>query len=204
MAANGSETDAPEKPVNDSIDELLDGLPAEPMLPKKRARPIDQASPPSSQNRRAEDRVSSRDETDPHERARLEAEAARRQSSTFGTSFLGASASRQKLVVGVVMMLAVLGIYAFVRTMKKNAASQNAQNTSGSAIVIATASAPPPAPVTADLPPVPTTTSSAGAAVSPGTGVTTTHHAHVHTTTHAVPSASITTPIPWATSRSGS
>ncbi|MEO7111343.1 MAG: hypothetical protein ABI183_12965, partial [Polyangiaceae bacterium] len=78
MAANESENDASEKPVNDSIDELLDGLPAEPMLPKKRARSIDQAAPPSSQNRRADDKVIVRDETDPHERARLEAEAARR------------------------------------------------------------------------------------------------------------------------------
>jgi hypothetical protein len=203
MAANESESDAPENPVNDSIDELLDGLPAEPMLPKKRARPIDQAAPPSSQNRRADDKVIVRDETDPRERARLEAEAARRQSSTFGNSFLGASATRQKLIVGVVMMLAVLGIYAFVRTMKKNAASQNVQNTSSSAVAIATPSSPASAQVAADPPPAPTTTSAAEAVPS-STAATTTHHAHLHTTTHAAPSSSATTPIPWATSRSGS
>ena len=145
MASRESDNGAPTGPVNDSIDELLDGLPAEPMLPKKRARPIDQAAPSSSlKDRRSGDKVIVSEGTDPRERARRERELAQRESSTFGTSFLQPNLNWQKVVVGVVVMLAVLGIYAFARQLKKSAAppidpmvTQNMQNTSNSAAPIA-------------------------------------------------------------------
>ncbi len=197
-----------EKPVNDSIDELLDGLPAEPMLPKKRARPIDQAAPPSSQHRRADDKVVVRDDTDPRERARIDAEAARRQSSTFGTSFLGPNATKQKIIAFVVMMGAVLGAYGVVRSLRKNTASQNVQTTSNSMTAITT-SAPPPLTAEA-LPPIPTTTtppattSTDVAPALPSSASTATRRSRAHSDGHAAPSSSAETPIPWATSRSGS
>jgi hypothetical protein len=193
----------PEKPVNDSIDELLDGLPAEPMLPKKRARPIDQAASPSAQNRRADDKVIVRDDTDPRERARMEAEAARRQSSTFGTSFLGPNATKQKIIAFVAMMGVVLGVYGVVRSLRKNEAPQSMQNTTNAMTAMTPPSAPPPLTAEA-LPPVPatpiasaTTTSTALVAAPPSSAP---HRSHAH----AAPSASAETPIPWATSRSGS
>jgi hypothetical protein len=188
MATNESGKDPRGKPANDSIDELLDGLPADPILPKKRARPMDQAGPPASHDRRAADKVIVREGTDPRERARLDEEASRRQSSTFGTSFLGPNATGQKLIVGVVMMLAVLGIYALVRTLTKKPAAQSVQTTTNSESPIATQ---PPAPPlsTEAAPPV-----SAATNAPPAASALTPRHSHLRTDTHAVPSSNVAQP----------
>ena len=201
MASRESDNGAPAGQVNDSIDELLDGLPAEPMLPKKRARPIDQAAPPSSspRDRRSGDKVIVSEGTDPRERARRERELAQRESSTFGTSFLQPNLNWQKAVVGVVVMLAVLGIYAFVRQMRKSATppidqaiTQNMQNTSNSAAPIA---APSIATAIASdaLPPVPPAATSD---VKASTTMGATHHSqHAHNATgdHGAPVSSAPT-----------
>ena len=147
--------------VNDSIDELLDGVPADPMLPKKRARSIEevkaaQAAPPSG--RRLEDKVVIREGSDPRERARLEAERAKRESSTFGTSFLQRQANRTRWVVGALVSLGVLAIYFFVRhgRHKEEITATTTPTASVQVTHVLSASA---VPLTAgDLPPPPTTT----------------------------------------------
>lgn len=150
-------------PANDSIDELLDGLPADPMLPRKRARSIEEvkaAAAPISQNRRDGDKVVVSEGTDPREIARREADRERRESSTFGTAFLQARVTREKIIFGVVMMLAVLGIYAFVRHALHSetpaiapaaAAAQSVQATPNSSTPITAGDIPPP-PATTESP----------------------------------------------------
>lgn len=169
MASGEQKRGAPVAPANDSIDELLEGLPADPMLPRKRARPIDEvkaAAAPISQNRRIEDKVLVSEGTDPRERARTENERRRRESSTFGTAFLQARVTREKIAFGVVMMLAVLGIYAFVRhELHADARTEVAPTVAQSARALPTASAPisaadiPPPPATAETPAIATATS---------------------------------------------
>ena len=168
MASGEQKPGAPAAPANDSIDELLEGLPADPMLPRKRARSIEEvkaAAAPISQNRRVEDKVLVSEGTDPRERARTADERRRRESSTFGTAFLQARVTREKVAFGVVMMLAVLGIYAFVRhELHADARPEIAPATVQSARALPTASAPitaadiPPPPTTADTPPIVTAT----------------------------------------------
>lgn len=133
-------------PQNDSIDELLGGLPSDPMLPKRRARSMEEvraATPPISQNRRADDKVVVSDGDDPREIARRDADRQRRESSTFGTAFLQASATREKVVFGAIIMLAVLGLYAFVRhTMRADKSSAAATAPSATVEVTHVLSAP--------------------------------------------------------------
>jgi hypothetical protein len=192
MASRESDSGAPASPANDSIDELLDGLPAEPMLPKKRARTIDEAAAAAPKNRRVDDKVIVSEETDPRLRAEREAEQERRASSTFGTSFLEPNLNWQKAVVGVVMMLAVLGIYAFVRSMRKTEAPtpplttlQNMQITGNPAAPIATASSI--ASITSDPvpPPIPSTTASSDPKPLASTTPHRSPHAHNAGDSHA-------------------
>lgn len=193
MATNESENNSRGKPANDSIDELLDGVPADPILPKKRARPMDQAGPPSSKNRRADDNVIALDGTDPRERARLDEDSRRRQSSTFGTMF-EAAATRQKIGVGVAMMILVLGVYAFVRHLRKNptidippATAQSVQDTSNSTLPAATQIALPASAAA--------TAATASASASPAP-IATTRHPHLHADGHAVPRSNLAQPAP--------
>lgn len=166
MASGEQKRGAPAAPANDSIDELLEGLPADPMLPRKRARSIEEvkaAAAPVSQNRRIDDKVLVSEGTDPRERARTADERRRRESSTFGTAFLQARVTREKIAFGVVMMLAVLGIYAFVRhelhadarTEIRPAIAQSARALPTSSAPISAADIPPP-PATVDTPSIPT------------------------------------------------
>ncbi len=154
MASGEDKRGAP-APANDSIDELLGGLPSDPMLPRKRARSIEEvkaAATPPSQNRRSDDKVVVSEGTDPRERARIEADRERRESSTFGTAFLQARVTREKVAFGIVMMLAVLGIYAFVRhalhtdapTPIAPVTAQSVQNTLNSSAPLTAADLPPP------------------------------------------------------------
>ncbi|MGH7285287.1 MAG: hypothetical protein ACRELY_27505 [Polyangiaceae bacterium] len=160
MASSEDRRGAPRAPANDSIDELLGGLPADPMLPRKRARSIEEvkaAEAPASHHRREGDNVVVSEGTDPRERVREDADRERRESSTFGTAFLQARLTREKIVFGVVMMLAVLGIYAFVRhelhpevqtQVAPSTTAQSVQNTPNSPTPITAADLPPP-PATA-------------------------------------------------------
>ncbi|MEO8874946.1 MAG: hypothetical protein ABI461_05100, partial [Polyangiaceae bacterium] len=191
MASRGSENGVP-APVNDSIDELLDGLPAEPMLPKKRAKPIDHSAPPPS-NRRLDDHVAVRVASDPRDRV-----SSSQGSSTAGGAFLQANATRQRAVVAVMMMIGVLGIYAFVRHAKKESApipATTAQNVAPTATTTTatTALAPdvvPPPPIATIVDPSPTLTAKSG---STATHKTSKPHADSRVPTAApaaVPSAS--------------
>lgn len=146
--------------VNDSIDELLDGIPVDPRLPQKRARSIEevkaaQAAAPLS-GRRNEDKVVVRDGSDPRERARVEAERSRRESSTFNTLFLQAQANRTRWIVGALVTVAVLAIYFVVRHGRhEDEPVQSAPTGSTEVMHVLAASA---APLTAgDLPPPPST-----------------------------------------------
>lgn len=89
-------------------------------------------------------------------------EAWRRQSSTAGT-MLEAAATRQKIGVALVMMVIVLGAYAFVRHSRKDrtidippATAQNVQNTAILPTPIPTpSSSPVPSAVATDVAPAP-------------------------------------------------
>ncbi len=171
--------------VNDSIDELLDGIPVDPRLPKKRARSIEevkaaQAAAPLS-GRRNEDLVVVRDGSDPREHARAEADRSRRESSTFNTFFLQAQANRTRWVVGVLVTVAVLAIYFVVRRGRhKEESAQTVPTGSAEGMHVLSASA---VPLTAgDLPPPPSTGEVAATTTAPPPTPTALPHASSHGT----------------------
>jgi len=206
MTSRGSNGGAP-PPVNDSIDELLEGMPAEPILPKKRAKLIDRNAPPPSK-RRVDDNVVVSEGTDPRERARREQEVSRRGSSTFGTGFLQANATRQRLVVAALMMIGVLGIYAFVRHRRSEALATSPTIASNPSSAIPTTSSPSIGIASDALPPVlalpvasAVATTTAVNATKAAAGGSTHKSTREHVESHVPPTAPTTPPSASANSR---